>query len=126
MVNNELVCQDINAIEKNIGTIRYLGVWGAEETESKEEELKLQEPPKEEKPKPAEGEEGDAPPPEQEGEPKKKELNIYEHKWTKIGNRKNLSQWLFKYKRNIKKLQNEPLDCFKSFGDVLESISKDK
>lgn len=66
--------------------------------------MKLEEPPKEEKPKPAEGEEGDAPPPpEEEGEPKKKELNIYEHKWTKPGNRKNMSQWFYQWKNNIKK-----------------------
>ena len=58
-----LVCEDFYEIEKHIGCIKYLGVWNSEPTESKEEELKLEPPPKEEKPKPAEGEEGEAPPP---------------------------------------------------------------
>ena len=88
--------------------------------------MKLEPPPKEEKPKPAEGEEGDAPPPEEEGEPKKKALDIYEHKWTKPGMPKNVSQWFFSEKKNICKKEVEPMDCFKCFGDVIEEIAKSR
>ena len=65
-LGSSLASNDFYEIEKNIGCIRYLGIWVAEECEAKEEEMKLEAPPKEEKPKPAEGEE-EAPPPEEEG-----------------------------------------------------------
>jgi hypothetical protein len=51
-----LVCQDFDEIEKRVGLIRYLAIWNHEDKESKDEELHLEPPPKEEKPKPAEGE----------------------------------------------------------------------
>lgn len=69
--------------------------------------MKLEVPPKEEKPKLAEGEEAEAPPAEEEGEPKKKAIDIYEHSWTRLGNPKNLSQWFFKLKKSITKKENE-------------------
>lgn len=62
----DLVCQDFSDIERHIGTIRYLAIWNPENKEYKEEEMKLEAPVKEEKPKPAEGEEGEAPPPAEE------------------------------------------------------------
>lgn len=56
--NHELICKDFYWIEKNIGTIRYLAVFGHEDAESHDENLHLEKPVVAEKPKPAEGEEG--------------------------------------------------------------------
>lgn len=88
--------------------------------------MKLVPPPKEEKPKPAEGEEGEAPPPEEEGEPKKKALNIYDYKWTEIGNSKNLSQWYFQFKKTIESRDSKAESCYKSFSEVLQSLNSNK
>ena len=82
--------------------------------------MKLEAPPKEEKPKPAEGEQGgEAPPPEEEGEVKKKALNIYDYKWTQCGNAKNMSQWFFKLKKKVVKKECDPSECYKTFNEVL-------
>ena len=125
--DTDLVCQDFSDIERHIGTIRYLAIWDPEDKECKDEEMKLEPPAKEEKPKPAEGEEGEAPPPaEEEGEVKKKALDIYEHKWTQIGNPKNTSQWFFKLKKRVDCRENKVEDAFKKFDEVLKKISEDK
>ena len=42
-------------IEKNLGEIRYMGIWSPEEKEIKEDMMKLERPPVEEKPKKPEG-----------------------------------------------------------------------
>lgn len=95
-INDDLISKDFHWLEKNIGIIRYLSIWSGEEAESKDEVLHLERPQQVEKPKPAEGEEAEAPPAEEDGEAKKKAFNIYDYTWTKPGNHKNMSQWFFK------------------------------
>ena len=65
--------------------------------------MELERPPQEEKPKPAEGEEGGEPPAGEE-EPKKG-LNVYEHKWSKPGSQKNMSQWFLQQKKGSVKME---------------------
>ncbi len=62
----DLISKDFFAIEKNIGPIRYLSIWSPEATESHDEPLTLERPAEPVKPKAAEGEEGEAPPPAEE------------------------------------------------------------
>lgn len=95
-INDDLISKDFHWLEKNIGIIRYLSIWSGEEAESKDEIMHLERPQQVEKPKPAEGEEAEAPPAEEDGEAKKKAFNIYDYTWTKPGNHKNMSQWFFK------------------------------
>lgn len=126
--HDQLICEDFYWIEKHIGTIRYLSVWTPEAIDAHDELLHLVPPPQPEKPKPAEGEESGepAPPAEEEGEAKKKALNIYDFSWTKPGNSKNLSQWFYKLKKNVSKTESKANDCFLHFGKVLQTLSEQK
>ena len=66
--------------------------------------MRIERPPAIQKPKAAEGAEGEEKPPEDppaEGDGNKKKLEIYDFEWTKVGDYKNLSQWFFKCKKNI-------------------------
>lgn len=97
-----LISEDLYWIEKNIGDIRYLGIWNPENKEIVEEKMILERPVVEEKPKPAEGAEGEEPPPPaEEGDQPKKGLDIFDYEWTKPVCAKNLSQWFCKLKSNI-------------------------
>ena len=48
---SKMVSQEMYWIEKNLGEIRYLGIWNPEQKEIKEELMHLERPPVEEKPK---------------------------------------------------------------------------
>ena len=79
-----------------------MGIWSPENREVVEEKLVLEKPQVEEKPKPAEGAEGEEPPPPaEEGGEQKKGLNIFDYEWSKPVCSKNLSQWFWKLKTNI-------------------------
>lgn len=54
--DERLISEDMHWIEKNIGSVRYIGVWHNETKEIKEEKLLLEKPVKPEPPKKAEGE----------------------------------------------------------------------